>query len=207
MRAASRTPTRATPRSVAKPVWAALARAGRPLSAPDLHQSTGLDLCAIHKRLASWRDAGLLTEIHERPRRYAMTDTAAAAPCAPIVSTHGGAILFRPRTTRDRIWAGMRVLKTFDMPTLHMVAEVPLPQLRTYFNALLRGGYVASVRSEGTTPRFRLVRNTGPKAPSLVNQRGGGRIIRDRNTGGVVPAPPARTYRSTSAAPADGGVS
>lgn len=190
---------RATPRSVARPIWAALLRSETPLSAPDLHQSTGLDVSAIHKRLAAWRDAGLLTESSERPRRFAMTSLATDAPCAPM-TTHDGRVLFRPRTTRDRIWAAMRVLKTFDLPTLHMVAEVELTYLRAYFNALVRAGYVAAIPSEGTQ-RYRLLLNTGPKAPSLVNQRGGGRIIRDRNTGRDTPAPLARTYRTRSAGP------
>ncbi|KQM23141.1 hypothetical protein ASE73_02640 [Sphingomonas sp. Leaf24] len=197
---------RATPRSVARPVWAALIRAAVPLSAPDLQRCTGLALCAIHKRLAAWRDAGLLTETPERPHRYAMTDLAIDAPCAPI-TTNDNRVLFRPRTTRDRIWAAMRVLKTFDMPTLLIVAEVEQTYLRSYFNALLRAGYVETVPS-AATQRYRLLLNTGPKAPSLVNQRGGGRIVRDRNTGRTTPAPPARTYRRSSTAPlADGGVS
>lgn len=83
---------------------------------------------------------------------------------------------------RQRMWASMRVLGSFTAKTLVTVTEEPIRSVRRYMQRLATAGYlrqtgtqISGKHKEGI---WRLVRNTGPKAP-----RAGEHGVSDLNTG------------------------
>jgi hypothetical protein len=102
-------------------------------------------------------------------------------------------------TMRARIWITMRVLKEFDIPLLVMTAEVNKRACEDFLSALGRAGYVRVIRHNmrrvkagnhgfaAAPATYRLLRNTGPKCPVVECPAGGGRRLRDANTGETIP--------------------
>lgn len=95
-------------------------------------------------------------------------------------------------TFRKRVWNAMRVGGTFTISDLVMAASRPGDadpenNAARYVRHLVRAGYVHELgnRQRGTKPtsngfkRYRLVKNTGPLAPTYSPKR---RIVHDHNT-------------------------
>lgn len=77
----------------------------------------------------------------------------------------------QPRA-RDRAWQSMRILRQFCLPDLVATAEIGGDNARKYIVGLRQSGYliIARPKAEGRKGGhefYRLVRDTGPKAPRL----------------------------------------
>ena len=73
---------------------------------------------------------------------------------------------------RDRAWQSMRILRLFTLPDLAATAEMGVDNARKYITGLRRSGYltIARAKQEGRKNGhevYRLVRDTGPRAPRL----------------------------------------
>lgn len=73
-------------------------------------------------------------------------------------------------TTRQRIWQAMRILRVFSYADLQATAEAGRDNVRKYCQALRSAGYLRLERpkangKKGGHAAWRLVRDTGPKAP------------------------------------------
>ncbi len=73
---------------------------------------------------------------------------------------------------RDRAWQSMRILRRFILPDLISTAEISHANITKYVGGLRRSGYIVvdkpqSSGKKGGYQIYRLVRNTGPKAPRL----------------------------------------
>ncbi len=78
----------------------------------------------------------------------------------------------RQPCARDRAWQSMRILVRFTLPDLMTTADIGQYNARKYVTGLRRSKYlaIAKARNEGRKGGhevYRLIRNTGPKAPRL----------------------------------------
>lgn len=74
------------------------------------------------------------------------------------------------REARARIWQSMRVLRTFDEPSLIATAEATQANTRKYVQLLVRAGVLHIARPrrsghKGGHTIYRLARDLGPYAP------------------------------------------
>lgn len=197
---------------VEAPLWRNLTGADAPVSVADLHRATSAHPNSIEHRLTRWVRAGLITRIEGTPLRYVMNDNAPRSPLPPRVSIDG---TVRPRpvaTTRERLWRSMRVLRSFDLPALMMAAEAGRRSAEDLINCLCRAGYLRMTSRgqsmRGTWSTYRLVRNTGPRAPSVTKRIVEGRRLRelvDRNTGQRTDISPAAVSLRRSSQPVEDG--
>ncbi|MCP4026589.1 MAG: hypothetical protein GY736_09815 [Sphingomonas sp.] len=185
---------------VEEPLWRALSAAAAPATVHELHLATAAHPNAIQHRLSRWVSAGLVTRTEGSPRRFAMTDTTERTPRPPRVDLTGR-IAVRRRTAREALWSAMRVLSrhgSFDVPTLQMTAGVSRRSTEEMLNVLHRSGHVRQLArgnsQTGSWSTYRLVRNTGPKAPVVRQQVADGvrrRLVVDGNTGIATDISPA----------------
>jgi hypothetical protein len=70
----------------------------------------------------------------------------------------------KPSPLRDRMWKAIRQLRSFEVTQLAIATEATRGTALRFTRELRRGGYVRQM------PRlkFRIVRDTGPKAPVLI---------------------------------------
>lgn len=104
---------------------------------------------------------------------------------APQVSRTGETTM-TPGLVRLAMWRAMKALREFDFRDMqraastadHAVAE---RTAQNYLGALAKAGYLqpCSVRSNGHPTRYRLIRDTGARAPVLTRRN----TVFDRNTG------------------------
>lgn len=78
----------------------------------------------------------------------------------------------RQPVARDRAWQSMRILRTFTQADLVATAEISRQNAKKYVSGLVRSGYLMITKQNesgktGSFTSYRLVRNTGPKAPRL----------------------------------------
>lgn len=197
------------------PLWRALAQAGAPRSVAELHLAIAAHPNAIQHRLSRWVSAGFVTRHEGRPKRYAMNDTTDRTATPPRVDIAGRAAP-RERTAREKLWSAMRVLPSFDVPTLVMTSGATRRSAEELVNVLHRAGYLRQIARgnsrTGVWSTYRLIRNTGPKAPKVshhvaldVHRR---RELVDGNNGARTDISPASISLRSKAAPAaaDGGV-
>jgi hypothetical protein len=184
------------PGEIAGAAWSALRRIGRPATFDELLAATGAADRALYCRLWRWAEQGFLRVLPAEPRRFSLTQSAPDAPVPPKVNDRGQVLPPR-RSARSRIWKVMRVLKTFDVPTLMIAAEVKRRACDDFLNLLVRAGYVrmngynfkrlgsGAVRDWST---YTLLRNTGPRHPTISAYRGKAEPQRltDHNTGASV---------------------
>lgn len=92
----------------------------------------------------------------------------------------------RPNSLRTRAWRAMRIKRKFSVPELcgmlcDGTSADPEGNLEQYVLPLARAGYLADLpRMMDGTPRYLLVKDTGPLAPAWNKQR---RCLTDPNTG------------------------
>lgn len=194
--------------AVETPLWRTLGAAACPASIAELHLATRAHPNAIQHRLDRWVRAGLVTRLEGTPKRYAMNDDTPRTPQPPRVAIDGRATA-RQSSQRERLWRAMRVLPGFDVPGLMLVANASRRSVETLINALHRAGYLRQLSRgnsvKATWSTYRLVRNTGPAAPSVNMARG---VLTDGNTGNVTDISSAAVSlrKGRAAAPVDGGV-
>jgi len=200
--------------AVEAPLWRALGAATAPASTFQLHAATNAHPNAIQHRLDRWVRAGLVTRIEGKPKLYAMNDDTPRTALPPRVA-RDGRVTARAPTARDKLWRAMRVLRTFDLPTLVISTGVTRRSAEDMINVLHRAGYlrqpVRGNAAKATWSTYRLVRNTGPRTPSVSHRTIDGRVQRelvDANSGARIDiSAGAASLRSRKADPvADGGV-
>ncbi|WP_343526929.1 hypothetical protein [Sphingomonas sp.] len=212
MMASAATSSGRAPVVISRPLWQALQSASTPRSIAELQAECRVDYDAVHAALSRWQKRGAVVRHPGKPLRFALApDAQTDAP--PSGPTEDGQARMRQRTARQRIWTAMRVLKTFDVPTLRMAAEATDRAVETYLNALRRAGYVR-IQAPGSTASgriatYRLHHNTGPHCPTTRRPGGASRVILiDHNSGRTVDISPgvAPLRRKSKVASADGGV-
>lgn len=205
--------TKGTPRiraAIAQPLWAALRSATGPQSIGDLMASCPGSYDTVHTALKRWQDRGAVVRHAGKPIRFHVAEGADQLP--PDGRSDTAKTNMRERSARQRIWAAMRVLKTFDQPTLRMTANATERAVATYLDQLQRARYVHMVerglRQTGRVSVYRLVRNTGPKCPTTSRPDGKLTLV-DNNNGRRIDISPGAVSlrRKTGQAPVDGGVS
>lgn len=200
------------PASPRQRLWRVLRFAAGPLSLGELFDAAGIEPELFFSLIENWASRGhLLTLVN--PMRFLMTDAARGRVNPPP------AIPSKPKSSvpkysgRQRLWAAMRVLKEFDMPTLCMAAEVGAKGAQEFLNGLGSLDYVKVVSNvPDRATRWKLIRNTGPKHP-ILRLRVNGLVsvyeLDDRNNGETLRCErdlsPWRIARKSP--PADGGVS
>jgi hypothetical protein len=184
--------------SLSADAWQALRRLDRPVTHEELVAASGCADRPLYCRLRRWCRSGWIRKIEAQPKRFALSADAPDIAEPPKVSI-GGEVRERRRSARERLWAAMRVLKRFDLPMLMMTAEAKRRSCEDFINLLSRAGYVRRVDMPvaragagnldvaRTWSTYVLVRNTGPKAPTITNPRGGPRQLVDGNNGASVP--------------------
>lgn len=75
--------------------------------------------------------------------------------------------------SNSRMWKTMRVLGAFTIVELMTVSNVPCGNAQNYVFALKKAGYIRRENKQKTGTRqgnyytYRLIKNTGPKAPTM----------------------------------------
>jgi hypothetical protein len=185
--------------AVSEPLWAALRAAHDPASISELHVASRAHPNAIHLRLRRWLAAGFVNEFDGRPKRFAMSNTAQALPKPPVC---GEDLCPRvpERTTRDRMWSSMRVLRRFDLPTLMITAEATRRSAEDFINCLLRAGFL-NREHRGNSTRgdwsiYVVIRRSGSKTPIVSHGTRDGvrfRQVVDPNDGSTFDISPSRS--------------
>ena len=179
--AASRTPPRAS--KAASPrfrLWNHLRRDRRPRSLGEIYAAVAIEPEHMFSLLDDWSGRGLLlTQVN--PVRFLMTEAARAQGLPPRANNNV------PKFSgRQRLWAAMRVLKTFDLQTICMASETSHKGAVEFLRALGRTGYVTADAAPVLCMVWRFVRYTGPKHPIVRYRKDGSRSIvevEDRNDG------------------------
>lgn len=184
---------------------ALLAEAG-PVGVPTVKLA---QLIGITSKRASKAAASLIARRYAaRPRIgiYAITPTGKLALASGVRISSGpldksASVLVRKVTNgfRDRLWTSMRLRRTFTIRDLLADAESGEKDAENdagrYLRILASAGYVKieAGREPGTKPgsngfkRFRLAKNTGPRAPLHRSKLG---LVHDFNTGEDLPCNP-----------------
>ncbi|TKD17927.1 hypothetical protein FBT96_12340 [Rhodobacter capsulatus] len=170
-----------------------------PLIAPTIQIALALDVSPkrVSKAASALLDRGYISRV--RPGIYKITFRGLQAIADGKIITSGPVdaslnVLARPETNgfRDRLWRSMRLRGTFTISDVVCDAvdgeKDAINDAGRYIRILKSAGYVLEMldRRKGTRPgsnglkRFRLHRNTGPRAPLHRSKLG---IVHDFNTG------------------------
>lgn len=92
---------------------------------------------------------------------------------------------------RAKAWQAMRILRRFTLPQVEMSAEIGESNLQRFVRALTRSGFLRLDRARqlgipASCNVYRLVRDTGPKAPIVGNDG----CVYDENTRTLYPTAP-----------------
>lgn len=184
-----------TPRKtciVSDPLWRALQSVLEPVTTTELSVACAdASWDSRHVALTRWVERGAVIRHDGRPYRYLLHPDYRGRPNP---DGRGPEVRERMRevTQQQRVWTAVRVLRTFDVPTLCMAAASARSTTHQYVNILRRAGYVDVVkpfdRFLARPATFRLIRNTGPKCPTThkVARDTSAITLRDNNTGRTV---------------------
>ncbi|MFY9350090.1 MAG: hypothetical protein WBL20_14355 [Sphingobium sp.] len=115
--------------------------------------------------LNRWRGAGLIERI-EKPESYIMQAKARTFRDPPAVGEPAREP--KARSTRQRIWSAVRVMRSFDLVEICFAATVEARAARRVLNQLTRAGYLRRTDRLGDDqPRWRLSRPSGPTHPRV----------------------------------------
>lgn len=159
-------------------VLEALGRPGVSPTTPGLAAATGLDRRQVSDAVGRLAERGWATRTTAGTCRLTEKGQEARRAGAAVTSgprTATGALRRLPDTFRVRLWRSMRIRRAFTAAEVAQDAvrdEVdPVEGARRYIRQLERAGYL--VGSAGAVRRtWRLVRDTGPKAPVWSHVRG-----------------------------------
>ena len=174
------------PASPRQRLWRVLRWCHQPRSLGELFTAAEIEPELFFSLIDNWSARGLiLTQVN--PMRFLMTEAARSRVNPPPAIPSNPKSSVPKHSGRQRLWAAMRVLKEFDLPTVCMAAETGEKGALEFLNALTNTGFLRVLRCDhvGTTI-YRLVRNTGPKHP-VVRRRVNGTVTiteaDDRNDG------------------------
>lgn len=156
----------------------------------DVAQNARPTLADTIHLLDRWRGAGLIQRI-EKPESYIMQAEARALRDPPAVGETAREP--QPRSTRQRIWSAVRVMKSFDLVEICFAATTDARAARRILNELTRAGFLTRIdRGGDEMPRWRLTRRSGPLHPSI--EYAGRTVIAmvDRNSGQRFPLAPTQ---------------
>lgn len=170
-------------------LWSELRFAPQPLDIFELVMGAArffadplqIDLRPLHR----WIAAGLVA-VTGKPKRYSLERSASAMASPPPPPPTVRAKALPKPTQRQRLWTAMRVLGTFDLPTLLIAAEAPRNAALDIISILTRGGWLRATDTGWTT---RGGRAWGPVAPTWTRYAIGSKpIIRitDHRDGSIV---------------------
>lgn len=155
---------------------------------PEMARAAGVDRYKymVSDYLRGLVKAGILAvDAPERPGKCAtytlMRDMGVDAPRV----RRDGTLVAEP--AQQAMWRGMKILRIFSPQDLVAHAAMagitikPVTAL-TYCQWLARGGYLTPLHAKGESPRYRFVRDTGPKAPQILRVK----TLYDVNTGVVM---------------------
>lgn len=195
--------------------WVTLRFAPEPLSLADIVADVAARLIVpiagrlrdIIRAIDEWVAADLVQMVG-KPAMYAMAAGVRGRSNPPSSGPRSATHWTMRRTVRQRLWTAMRILKRFDLITLHLAADVSEAQARRFVSTMVRAGYLRPALPAGPMPAWVAgARPWGPVAPSLQYQLRDGRsvlILTDRNDGTQIPLP-SRWSRSLDHT-TDGGV-
>lgn len=183
--------------SLSADAWTALRRIGRPATFEELLAATGASDRPLYCRLRRWTRSGHVRKIEAMPRRFALASGAIDQPEPPTVNAAGD-VKRRGPSQRERLWKVMRILKRFDLPQLEITSEATRRAAEDFINLLSRAGYIRNLGKGGGTgwATYALIRDTGPKCPTITNKAGAERRLVDRNNGQSVPIGPGLRRRA-----------
>lgn len=175
-------------------IWDALKSAhfaGEATTVRAISRRVSISPFTVRSYLTSLVAAGIASaqpqDVRGRPILYSLsgTDVSQRAPKlridgSPTVEQGGG---------RDRMWRTMKMLKTFTARDLAVAASLPGASVAEseaihYTQWLAKAGYLVVAlppklgRASHKRSTFRLVRNTGPRAPMITRAR----VVWDPNT-------------------------
>lgn len=142
--------------------------------------------------LDSWHQAGLIAR-GEKLETYTMLEQAKALRDPPALDAPTREP--KPRSTRQRIWSAIRVMKSFDLVELCFTATVERSAASRVLNQLTRAGYLARTDRRGDDhPRWRVTRRSGPNHPRV--EYAGRTVVAlvDRNSGQRFPLSPTQNF-------------
>lgn len=182
-------------------VWTAI----KSLTTPEFDRVLVQDKCSplvrfgsVSAYMTALERAGYIERANARARlkdavTYRLTPAGAQATEAPRVNDDGKPITLG--LGRECMWRAMKVLGIFDCRTLAKAAslgdlQITVNAADAYIKGLNAAGYLLRVseRTRSAPATWRLIRNTGPHAPSIVVRKG----VFDRNNGTFVPVQTAQ---------------
>lgn len=175
--------------------WTYLRFAQAPLRLSDIilandAGSPRLTLADTIRLLDRWRGAGLIDRI-EKPESYIMHAQARTFRDPPAVGETAREP--KPRSTRQRIWSVVRIMKNFDLVEICIAASIEKSAARRVLNQLTRAGYLTRTdRAGDDQPRWRLTRPSGPRHPSVEYCGRTVVALVDRNNGQRFPLSPTQ---------------
>jgi hypothetical protein len=174
------------PRSPQVRLWRVLRLATQAHSLGELFDAADIEPELFFSLIENWTAQGaLLTQL--QPLRFMMTEAARSRVHPPRAVEARARCTVPKFSGRQRLWAAMRVLKEFDLPTLCMAAEVGEKGAREFLGGLLRFRYLTIRKGNPDgLPVYKLARNTGPRHPVIRRRNDGSRSIvelDDRNNG------------------------
>lgn len=184
-------------RDPALAAWTVLRFAQKPVSLADIlfanddvAQGARPTLADTIHLLDRWRGAGLIQRI-EKPECYIMQAEARAFRDPPAVGETAREP--KPRSTRQRIWSAVRVMRSFDLVEICFAATVEARAARRILNELTRAGFLTRTDRAGDDhPRWRLTRPSGPLHPRIEYAGRTMVAMVDRNSGARFPLAPSQ---------------
>lgn len=207
----------------AQALWSELRFASAPLGLFDLiigavrhcedaFPTRGETLRHLHHLIERWVAARLLA-VAGKPPLYTLERSCLNMASPPALPAPARPIPFPRRTQRQRLWTAMKVLRSFDLPTLLMAAQANRASTLDMLRVLTRAGWLRQTATGWSTAADRLWGTVSPTFARL--NEGDGPIIRvtDQRDGTVIDLPVRprdrrdRGLDTASSAVVDGGVS
>lgn len=192
--------------------WVELRFADRPLSIDELLGALAARAPWVRGQLTAtllrWVAWGHVWRVTTRPATYRMAaaSTALADPPRQSMLDRAPAHWTQTRPARQRLWTAARVLRSFDLVSLRMAADVSEERAKDFVRLLTRTNYLRRDDDHMGTTRWAWVERPGPLAPVARRIMVDGLpalCLVDRNTGHrmTVPVRPHRQDRPSGWSP------
>lgn len=173
-------------------LWVGLRFAPAPVELFDLVmpviRSIGASLADLTRLLDGWVAGGWVA-VSARPRRYTLKPEFMKMAEPPPPPAKPRRRRKQRLTQRQRIWSAMRVLRSFDLPTLIIAAQTRPTTAADLCRIFERAGWL---RRQGDRWSLNCAKRWGPQVPTIVRLRlGEANVIRvsDPADGAVIDLP------------------